>query len=506
MKQELQKKNRRKACLLSGLFALVFGTSFLLILSKSSPLYPLNDWVDVNCFFTMGRSMLHGKVLYRDLYEQKGPVLYFLFALSALISENSYIGVFLVEVLCFSLFVFISGRITSLYTENLFLQTLVMLFTAALVPLSRSFSHGNSVEELNLPLLLFSLWQVLKMLKTGKPVSPWGTAGIGAACAVAFWSKYTVCGFYAGLLLAVPVLYLMKRIRISAFFLSVLEFLAGFLAVSLGVWIYFVANGAVMDLYKVYFYNNITLYPQESEDLLGTVRAGVTGMLGVNLAHLAWGIAAAFVWGFLYIRRQPGTLLLLVCSFAGLALTTYMGGRLYSYYGLIFACYVPVGLAGIADLMGRFLKEETFALPVLSGSAVVVAVFVSLAAYSYQNGSNVYLMHVAKEDTPQYSFAEVIRETENPTLLNYGFLDGGFYYAAGIIPECRYFCTLNIVGTDMWDVQRAYINEGLADYVVTRYYELKAYTADSRRYDLVKTATLYFEGRDYTYYLYKRVR
>ena len=47
----------------------------ILLCSKSSPLYPMNDWVDVNCFFTVGRGMLHGLVPYRDLYEQKGDLL-----------------------------------------------------------------------------------------------------------------------------------------------------------------------------------------------------------------------------------------------------------------------------------------------------------------------------------------------------------------------------------------------------------------------------------------------
>lgn len=56
------------------------------ICTKSSPIYPFNDWVDANCFLTVGKSMLHGKVPYQDLYEQKGPLLYILHALAALIS------------------------------------------------------------------------------------------------------------------------------------------------------------------------------------------------------------------------------------------------------------------------------------------------------------------------------------------------------------------------------------------------------------------------------------
>ncbi len=51
---------RRPRLWLLGLVSLCLSFGFLLICSKSSPLYPYNDWVDVNCFFTMGRSMLHG--------------------------------------------------------------------------------------------------------------------------------------------------------------------------------------------------------------------------------------------------------------------------------------------------------------------------------------------------------------------------------------------------------------------------------------------------------------
>ena len=68
------------------------------ICSASSPLYPLNDWVDANCFFTVGKSMLFGKVPYRDLYEQKGPLLYALYALAYPISHRSFLGVWLFEI------------------------------------------------------------------------------------------------------------------------------------------------------------------------------------------------------------------------------------------------------------------------------------------------------------------------------------------------------------------------------------------------------------------------
>ena len=60
--------------------AFICSLLFITICSKSSFLYPMNDWVDTQCFFTVGKAMVNGKVLYADIYEQKGPLLYFLFS------------------------------------------------------------------------------------------------------------------------------------------------------------------------------------------------------------------------------------------------------------------------------------------------------------------------------------------------------------------------------------------------------------------------------------------
>ena len=44
--------------------SILFGWSMLLsvlligLASKSSPLYPMNDWVDMHCFFTVGRVII----------------------------------------------------------------------------------------------------------------------------------------------------------------------------------------------------------------------------------------------------------------------------------------------------------------------------------------------------------------------------------------------------------------------------------------------------------------
>ena len=69
---------------------LIVSILTLLICSKNSPLYPYNDWVDGNAFFTMGKGMFNGKVPYKDLFEQKGPLLYLIYGIGYLISHDTF--------------------------------------------------------------------------------------------------------------------------------------------------------------------------------------------------------------------------------------------------------------------------------------------------------------------------------------------------------------------------------------------------------------------------------
>ena len=71
---------------------LLTAWAMITLCSRSSPLYPLNDWDDVNCFFTVGKAMFSGRVLYRDIYEQKGFLLYVVYGLAWLISRRSFFG------------------------------------------------------------------------------------------------------------------------------------------------------------------------------------------------------------------------------------------------------------------------------------------------------------------------------------------------------------------------------------------------------------------------------
>ena len=471
--------------------ALLSAFPVLLICSKSSFLYPMNDWVDVNCFFTVGRAIRHGEVPYLDLYEQKGPILYLLFAFAALISEESFAGVFVIEVLCFAWFLYESARIILLWVQR---QRLVFCFLPLLalaIGVSVAFSHGSSAEELFLPVLAASLRIVLEQMRRGELLLRRHLLALGFFFGCALWYKYTFCGFFLGLFAAVLVWYIAVG-KIRKVPVAVLMAASGALALSAVILGWFALRGGLSALFEAYFTNNLGAYTQ-------SFGPRHDPPLTALMKNWPWSLPAAIGMVFLLIRvrREWKEALAALCAFGVLFFFTYYNGRSYPYYALIFSVFAPLGAIPITLLLLKGIKNPMPWLARVS-CAVITALSVFLA---YQFSGNVYLMGTDRQELPQYRFAEIIRQTDQATLLNEGFLDGGFYMAAGTAPVNRYFCTFNMKLADMEAEHEDMIRNGTTDFVITRNRRLD----QSAPYELVEQSTFPFEGRDWTYYLYQRV-
>lgn len=477
------------------LMVMLASFGMLAVCSKSSFLYPMNDWVDVNCFFTEGRGILHGMMPYRDLYEQKGPLLYLLYALAGLISGSSFTGVWLLECLLFGWFLYLAGRIAETVSESRYAFRLSVVITAVLIPVSPAFSHGSSAEELFLPVLALSLLTVLKNLRVCRPLTAWQGVVLGLCAAAALWTKYTFCGLYPGLALVVIIWYFSAghRRRLPRLILC---FLAGFIALSGAMVLWFAARGALADLWRVYFADNLTLYGQKPGGIDETVQRCITP----NMYWLLPAMAGA-VFMLIPLWKSEWRALAVWFSALGLAFFTFRNGRSYIYYPLVFAVYLPLGAAALTKLIPPLGEKFSFravniAVCVLTGLLLLGGPFIGLCL-----SSNAYLMKYEKKDMPQYRFAAIIRESEDRTLLNYGFLDGGFYFAADVLPSGPYFCTLNMEYSEMDEALLRSLREGKTAFVVTRDRTLPRNVP----YELVDQADMFFEFKDWRYRLYRRV-
>lgn len=466
------------------------------VCSKSSPLYPFNDWVDANCFFTVGKAMMNGIVVYRDLWEQKGPFLYALHGIASLISGDSFFGVYLLEVAAAFFFLYASFQMLRLFLSRQ--QALICVpLLAALVYTSPAFCHGDSAEELCLPILAYTLLISLRALCREREITSGEYLLVGIGAGLVFWTKYTMVGFYLGWYL-LPAFLMGKEKQWRSLWRSVWSVAAGVGLATVPFVIYFGVNHAIGDWLEVYIYNNLFLYTiNEGETagagLLQNLLSGYEFSLRSGLSLVLCTLLGG-AWLFLSENRKISAhfLLTVLLTF----LVTFMGGRQYDYYTFSLAVFVPFGIGALVSL---FAKNVAWLQKLLDRKAVGMILAVVCIAFSLMTTQNRYLLGMEKEALPQYQFREIIARKENPTLLNYGFLDGGFYTASDILPNCKAFCKLNIPLEEMNDMQERYVKEGLCDFVVTRDYELPA-----GNYQCVAQSRFRNkEGTEQIYYLYQ---
>ena len=472
------KQKAQRAAWLAGIAAIA-----LVLCSKASPLYVLNDWMDANIFFTMGKSMFGGRVLYRDAFDHKGPVLYLLYGLGTLLDHTGFTGVLVLEIIAFALFLHFGLRMAELLADRP-LHPAWAAVPAAAIAASRAFSHGGSAEELLLPFLAAALYGAVKTLRQEQPM-PLRTVllhGFLAGCAL--WLKYTVLGFYLVWAALLAVVYLRRGLA-AQLGKSVGAYLGGMALATLPWVIYFGINGALGDWFTAYFYDNLFLYKGEG------------GGAAALAQHLWWAVrdalpAAALIGAFLLwavVTRRWAAALATAALAAGLSFTSLMGGYLV-YYGLVLAVFAPLGLAPLACLAGRVKASA-------AKTAAPWAALALAAVWCFALSPNRALRGRSADEMPQLRFA---KEINGGTLLNYGTLDGGFYTAAGALPPCRYFCVTNMPLDDQWVDQQAVLSASAVDYVVALTDDLGI---NFPQYTVIDSCRYNGGEGELTWYLYK---
>lgn len=121
-----------------------------------------------------------------------------------------------------------------------------------------------------------------------------------------------------------------------------------------------------------------------------------------------------------------------------------------------------------------------------------------------KTSSNFEFRNVKKEELVQYQFAEIINKNPQATLLNYGFLDGGFYTVTGITPNVKYFHKPNIAYENypiIMDEQNRYIKELVVDFVVIKIEKEEDSLKIPYLYENYKKVKANYVGRVNCYYM-----
>ncbi len=425
---------------------LAVATLALIFCSNNSFLYAKFNSCDQSWYITMGNGFIHGKIPYRDLYDHKGPVVYFVYAFISLITcsmgggtRNAYYGALILEIITLTLFIYMCYKILNKYFDKL-VSVLFAVISAFIVANSKYLNGGGgAVEEYFLPIFMWFAYVGIESIE-GKKLSNIRAVLIGFYISVIFWSKYTVLIPIFAVFL-VWFIYKMIKKEVKDTFISIAFMVLGFLFLTIFFLIFFASTNALGDLFSCYFYDNLFRYNSHTK-IFKVFRF-------FSFTYAPFEVVLTLVMLILTIilaiksKKRLGLYFLLVYLLS-IMLTTK-----YSYYLLPITILTPflciaaskvLSIFGVDfNKIGNKLRERGI-FKWLNIILIVLCVAMSSIACAFINRDRYVL---AKDESAlcQVVFAEKIKSynLSSPTLLTYHLLDYGFYNALNIVPSERYF-------------------------------------------------------------------
>ena len=355
----------RENAVRGGFFLLSALLGVALFTESTSPLF--SGWgYDSAMFQTMGKYWAEGYLPYVDLYDHKGPMIFFLNALGYALNGRN--GVYLIQVLCIALSEALAYRLMADRLGKGKALTLALLLPLIL---AGNWQEGNTTEEYILPLLLGSYLLMARWcggLEEGRFAHRAGAAFVYGLCfGFALMTRVTnalgVCLGVALITVLLAVKGEWKNLLANAG-----AFLLGALALVLPFCVYFATHGALYDMwYGTLLYNLDYLSSSGFPRPEGLVQLLVL----VRLYLPGWCLIGAALWGLLPRERRRLAALLWLLVAVGNTAFLYTLNR-YAHYGIVLLPFFYLAIRELAGGDGRQGPRKLSAGLALCMTAVVL--------------------------------------------------------------------------------------------------------------------------------------
>jgi 4-amino-4-deoxy-L-arabinose transferase-like glycosyltransferase len=347
----------------------------LLVLIPINPARMIIASRDSGVFLYNGWRIVNGGIPYKDSWDQKPPVIFFLNAIGLLLSGNSRWGIWGIEVLSLLVAAILSFELfkkafdipTSLFTVFLWLFTLGF-----------TLDGGNFTEEFALPIQFACL--LLAWRAEDKFTSRRHGILIGILSGILFYLKQNTIGIFIAILIYIVVSRALAR-KWRELMRIAISILGGFLLVSMLFVFLFLGWGALRDFWSAAFLYNF--YYAAVPRLFNRLQSLYRGWLLLSKSKLAWfGTLGWFITLVMYLanrsRFKPSLVPLLGIGLIALPLDVCMvgfGGRLINHY---FITLLPVFSLFSAFFINLLIRSVSHWLGDHFAPAVKIAVVILL--------------------------------------------------------------------------------------------------------------------------------
>lgn len=411
----------------------------------TSPLFPYYNNSDSAIFMLIGKGMAEGKLCYVDLFDHKGPILFFIQALGWKIGGRT--GIWLLE--CIAMLVSVAA--IEKICRELKAKSFIPLAASAAV-LFAVFCHGNLSEDYSLAFVYISLYFAIKYFVSGNEKHPASYAFFyGIAFGTIAFIRINNALIICALILCIAIDLIVKK-QYGSLFANLLAGLAGIALVALPVCLYFYLHGALYEmLYASFLYNLI--YAGESTH---------AGILNAKLPFYVMLYAPiVFSIAVFIVKRRSMTkpLFLTMLTSAALSLLMLVYANIYEHY---FTNAIPMFTVAVAlavpsaDLRSAFKKRKDTLAAVLG---VIVIVYIGFAAY--RAAAPIYKGYLTDISYDRYSqmneSAQIIPEEDRSSVIGYD-IPPEWYMDCDIVPCYKYYILQRWWTTPVTDVYGDFLN------------------------------------------------
>ncbi len=387
-------------CLLA---ALCF--SLLLCLAPLSNIYPGSD---STVFLYIGQQMKRGLVPYTDLFDHKGILMYWLEWFGMTLTPDSFVGVWLVEVVNLFALAIIILKIGNLFALKKMSSYFTVLVVLATFNGYLAYEGGNLVEEYALPWISLALYLFLKYFET-HIYRLRDIIWIGIGFMIVLLLRVNMITVWIAFLPIIFFSFLYKK-KWKDVGKCILGFGIGCSLVLVPVLLYAYRTDCLVAMWRYYVQFNLG-YSESESNLFANVQ---TAWFLMTISFVGFAI---FVLSAIKFRKNRIYKLNLWYGLVSIILAS-MSGRLYYHYGITL---MPILIVPTVLLFDSMPLPQTKIYERLVWGGLMAAVGLQLATSAIEYKS-------PEKDEMVRFICERSEETDNVLIIGntcYGYLQSG---------------------------------------------------------------------------------
>ncbi len=318
--------------------------------------------VDSAVFNYVARTILKGGMPYRDTFDHKGPLLYLINVLGALINEN--IGIWILELINIFIILYFSFKIAKLLgCDNLkaLIVTIIGVFS-----LAGCFAGGNLVEEYACTFIIISLYIFIKFFEQST-ITRLQLFFCGICFGAVILLQANLIALWGVMCIGVLVKCITEK-NAKQLIKYIIWFLIGFITIILPILIWLIFGNALHAFLQDYLIFNIVYSSAIEKTPMNVLKSlNFFYMLGpvlISIPILVFAIVK---------ERKPIDILCLISLILSVFLSS-ISGRQSNHYGMIF-CPITIYSVSKFFVLQNERKDKVNKAIYISALSLMILVF-----------------------------------------------------------------------------------------------------------------------------------